>query len=128
MASDEDLKAMGILTEKCSVCHKKITSQEYIENGGMCANCINKFEESLGVTEERKKELNSNNTNIVAITIKVLSIISAIIGVILGIIIFEDFEVYAVGFITVILISCLFVYAIGEIIQKLQNIEENTRK
>lgn len=98
MADDEELKAMGIVN-----------------------NNTNKNSNTY-------KTSYSNHTNIVAMTIQVLAVLSAIIGVIIGIRIFEDFEIYAVGFITVILISSLFVYAIGEIIQKLQNIEENTRK
>lgn len=44
MANKEELEAMGILTENCSKCHKKITQEEYIENGGMCKNCISKYE------------------------------------------------------------------------------------
>ena len=45
MASKEELKALGIeTTERCSVCNKEISSKEYIENGGMCVDCIDDYE------------------------------------------------------------------------------------
>lgn len=56
MASNEELKAMGILKEKCSVCQKEITSEEYVENGGMCSDCIEDFEDYLEETGTSKKD------------------------------------------------------------------------
>ena len=44
MASKEELEAMGITTEKCTICKKVISTDEYIENGGYCKECMDKEE------------------------------------------------------------------------------------
>ena len=66
--------------------------------------------------------------NKVARIIKYFAILNVIAGVILGLIGIEYFEVYAVVFIVANIISSVFIFAIGEIIQKLENIDNNTRK
>lgn len=49
MASKEELEAIGIIeaTEKCLVCNKKISTEECIENGGYCKECMNKQERGI---------------------------------------------------------------------------------
>ena len=68
--------------------------------------------------------------NTVAKIIKILAIIQGIIGIILGFYSIDNFNFDEWGFIIVIasVISAVFIYATGEIIQKLENIDNNTKK
>lgn len=68
--------------------------------------------------------------NTVAKIIKILAIVQGIIGIILGFYSIDNFNFDEWGFIIVIasVISAVFIYATGEIIQKLENIDNNTKK
>ena len=93
MASDEELKAMGI----------KQANNQNINN-------------------------NDNGNNQIATVLKAFSIITMIISVVTFLILMEDN--FYTGLIIVVsgVIGGIFILGFAEIIQKLQNIEDNTRK
>lgn len=93
MASDEELKAMGI---------KQVNNQN--------------------------RNNNSNGNNQIATVLKAFSIITMIMSVIVLLIFME--ENFYTGLIIGVsgIIGGIFILGFAEIIQKLQNIEENTRK
>lgn len=93
MASDEELKAMGI---------KQANNQN--------------------------RNNNDNGNNQIATVLKAFSIITMIISVVTFLILMEDN--FYTGLIIVVsgVIGGIFILGFAEIIQKLQNIEDNTRK
>ena len=132
MASKEELEAMGITVKQCKECCKDISEEEYNSHKGYCKSCYNdryniekakrQFNKTDNNTNDNEEEEKST-TNIVAKVIKIIAILNAIAGVILGLVGIEDFEVYAVIFIVASIISSIFIYAIGEIIQLLEDIK-----
>lgn len=80
--------------------------------------------------EEYVEESYFTGKNIVALVIKVIAIVGATVGFIYGCTLFDSAYTEELGiiYIVVSIISAVFIYALGEIIQKLQNIEDNTRK
>ncbi len=131
MANKEELEAMGITVKQCKECCKDISEEEYNSHKGYCKNCYNdrynienakkQYNQSENNTSYNEEETNTTNT--VAKVIKIIAILNAIAGVILGLVGIEDFEVYAVVFIVASIISSIFIYAIGEIIQLLEDIK-----
>ena len=115
--------------ENCSNCEKKISSEELIENEGLCINCMKKKEELeiLGINS-RKTHSNKNqySENKVASIIKTLALLIGVLGSLSGLF-FEDFTVLII-FIVVSIISAIFIYAIGEGLALLQKIADNTSK
>lgn len=115
--------------ENCSNCGKRISSEEFVENGGLCIDCMKKKEEleTLGINS-RKTNSNKNqySENKVASIIKTLAIIIGVLGSLSGLF-FEDFTILII-FIVVSIISAIFIYAIGEGLSLLQKIVENTSK
>lgn len=61
--------------------------------------------------------------NRVAKLIKVISIISLIIGVIIGITQLDTYSILGITYIVISIISSIFVYGLGEIIQLLEDIK-----
>lgn len=135
MASKDELRAMGIEVKECKECCRHISEEEYKKYKGYCKNC---YEEKQNI-ERSKREYNNeddafeekyydNNKNTVATIIKGIAIISAIAGFIVGLVSIDELNsgIMAVVIIVASIISAVFVYALGEIIQKLQNIENNT--
>ena len=89
---------------------------------------------AMGINETQNKEQYSSNK--VATTIKVISFLEVIGGIILSISAYSDLkyifrdEIATVTGWTIFficLISAIFIYAIAEIIQKLHNIDNNTK-
>ena len=108
-----------------------------------CKNCgaklyKNRNMKSETITENTESEENEDYTennyyvtqNKVALVIKVIAIVGAVIGVIASCSMFESSYTEDVAIIGIIgsLIGGVFIYALGEIIQKLQNIEDNIIK
>ena len=60
MANNEYLKAMGIITENCSRCGKEISTEEYVNNGGMCENCIQNNDSEIEEIVSNKKGIKGN--------------------------------------------------------------------
>ena len=54
MASNEELD------ENCSRCNKSITTEEYITNGGLCEECMNKKENEKVTFKGIKQEMRAN--------------------------------------------------------------------
>ena len=108
-----------------------------------CKNCgakLYKNEEKKSkksaedVINEKNDDYIENNyytkQNKVALVIKVIAIVGAIIGIIASCSMFESTYTEGMAIIGIIasIIGGIFSYALGEIIQKLQNIEDNTMK
>lgn len=137
MTNNEELKAVGIEVRECKECHKIILEEEYKKYKGYCKNCYEKMQELKNEkniynneNEEMNVDFEDNGKNIVATVVKGIAIISAIAGLIVGLISIDELnsEIMAVAIIIISIISAVLVYALGEIIQKLENIERNTRK
>lgn len=77
------------------------------------------------IRDSNTSNVTTNIKNSVATIIKGLAILEVVIAIIVGLITIEEFGIFViVGSI----ISAIFIYALGEIIQKLENIDNNTRK
>lgn len=108
----------------CKKCGVKLYRQEELKNESI-------REERTENEDIRDKMMEHfTNTNKVALTIKVIAIVGVVLGIIYGCTLFDSAYTEDLGviYIVVSIISAVFVYALGEIIQKLQNIEDNTRK
>lgn len=84
--------------------------------------------EAMGISS--KEEYSKNESiNTVAKVIKIIAIISAIVGIIFGIYAIDglNMDEGAIIIIVASVVSAVFVYALGEIIQLLQNIDNNTK-
>ncbi len=131
MANDEELNAMGIKVVKCKECFRDISEEEYTKYKGYCKNCYEKRkQEYTSKNRDVNEDFDGNGKNIVATVVKGIAIISAIVGLIVGLISIDELnsEIMAVSIIIISIISAVFLYALGEIIQKLENIEKNIIK
>ena len=68
-----------------------------------------------------------NEVNIVAKIIKIISLITGIVGAIYGFYLIDRSD-FAISIIVASVISAVFIYGLGEIIQLLQNIDNNTKQ
>lgn len=135
MSNKEELGEMGIEVRECKECCRDISEEEYRKYEGYCKNCYEerrdierrKIEYNNEEQEDDEEEFEENGKNVVATIVKVIALISAIAGIILGVYLIEEMEIMAVTIIISSIISSVFVYALGEIIQKLENIERNTK-
>lgn len=112
--------------KQCKECCRDITEETYKTYGGYCKSCYVEKKKYKYLKEQFNREQSSNeeNENRVAITIKLISIINAIIGICIGINQINDYETelgwtYIIGSI----ILAIFVYSLGEIIQLLEDIK-----
>ena len=112
--------------ENCTKCGKQISSDELIENGGLCSECMNERELEQYEFIKNSKEI-IRHENRVASVIKILSAIIVIIGIIIGLYNLEDSVGVSLLYILVSIIISIFVYAIGEGLQLLQEIAINTK-
>lgn len=116
----------------CSKCGKIISADELINNGGFCSNCMKNRERelsALGISEKREKHSKetSKEENKIANIIKGLAILVALLGIL---IFFYSKTLNGLSFVYIIafIISAIFIYAIGEALQLLQEIVNNTQK
>lgn len=134
MASKEELKAMGIKVMQCRECCRDITEEEYKKYDGYCKNCyINResIEEEREIYNDSTEEetVYDDGINKIAKTIKIIAITLAVLSIIASLILREKLGIILlIASIIVSIISSIFIYALGEIIQKLQNIEDNTKR
>lgn len=117
----------------CSKCGKIITADEIINNGGYCSNCMKKHERelsALGISEKREKHSQETNKeeNKIANIIKGLAILVALLGTLVSFSYIDDLEGLTFVYIIASIISAIFIYAIGEGLQLLQEIVNNTQK
>ena len=130
MANRQELEAMGIKAMQCKECCKDISEDEYNSQKGYCKSC---YQDRYNI-ENKKRQYNQGatqttnygeekTTNTVAKIIKIIAILEAISGIILGLMYIEDLEVMAVVIMVVGIISAVFIYAIGEIIQLMEDIK-----
>lgn len=103
----------------CKKCGVKLYRQEELKNESI-------REESTENEDIRDKMMGHfTNTNKVALAIKVIAIVGAVIGVIYGCSLFDSAYTEEIGIIYIIvsIISAVFIYALGEIIQLLEDIK-----
>lgn len=106
-----------------------------------CKNCGAKlYRNNINIKNVQENDDNENensitdnyyhNENKIALAIKVIAIISLILGILasLSLLTLNDSGIIIIIGIIASIISSVFVYALGEIIQKLENIEDNTKK
>ena len=105
-----------------------------------CKNCgvklyKNRNSKNEEITENEQNDDYTENKyyesqNKVAFVIKVIAIVGAVIGIIASCRMFESSYTEGMAIIGIIgsVVGGVFSYALGEIIQKLQNIEDNTKK
>ena len=104
-----------------------------------CKNCGAKlYRNNINIKNVQENDDNENensitdnyyhNENKIALTIKVIAIISLILGILasLSLLTLNYSGIIVIIGIIASIISSVFIYALGEIIQKLQNIENNT--
>ena len=136
MASNEELKAMGIKSDNVIICENCYEENEATRT--TCKNCGAKlYRGGLGGkvqsrATEQKNDYSGNyykKDNTVALAIKIISIVASVIGVIASLTLFGSSytEDLAIIYLIVSIVGGIFSYALGEIIQKLQNIEDNTK-
>lgn len=136
MASNEELKAMGIKSDNVIICENCYEENEATRT--TCKNCGAKlYRGGLGGkvqsrATEQKNDYSGNyykKENKVALAIKIISIVASVIGVIASLTLFGSSytEDLAIIYLIVSIVGGIFSYALGEIIQKLQNIEDNTK-
>lgn len=72
----------------------------------------------------------NDKENTVAIVVKIIAIIEGIVGVIAGFYSMDNlnFDEWGFAIIIISIVSAVLIFAFGEIIQKLENIDNNTRK
>lgn len=105
----------------CQKCCREITEEEAEQYEGYCRKCYTLEKQYREEDNDKMK----NGENRVATIIKVISIIGAIIGVCFGFSQFDSYKSEGMG-VTIIVasvVSAIFVYALGEIIQLLEDIK-----
>lgn len=138
MPTKKELEAMGINADSniiiCENCY-----QENESTRTTCMKCGSKLynnENEKHIDTKKSTSKNTQNyqdeevhtykrTNKVAIIIKIIAIVGAVIGIIAGCIMTDDYYTKTLGitYIIVSVISAVFVYALGEIIQLLEDIK-----
>lgn len=113
----------------CRECCREITKSEAEFNNGLCKYCYQVFK----VSNENNKSSNDNiysdeetiKSNPIAVIIKFIAIIGGIIGSIYGFSLLDSIrsEEMAIPMIIISIISAIFIYALGEIIQLLEDIK-----
>lgn len=85
--------------------------------------------EAIGISDNNYNNDNGymhEKTNIVAKVIKILAIITGLGGAGYGFLLIDKSDFFVI-YIVASIISAIFIYALGEIIQKLQNIEDKIK-
>lgn len=113
----------------CKECCREITEEEAKKYGHLCKKCYSIEEDnSNDEQEDNEQEYNEQGYkryNGTATLIKTIAFIGAIIGVFFGIAQFDSAATSALGIacIAISIISGIFIYALGEIIQLLEDIK-----
>lgn len=129
-----------ITRDTCKNCGEKLyknnIEKNVKENTKINKKNVNKVKETRNYKEEYHYITQNNNKT--ATAVKLIGCLEIICGFILGIVLGDIFETgyYYKEFNTGLCIGCIvagfitgiFILGFGEIIQKLQNIEDNTRK
>ena len=132
MASNEELKAMGIKNDNVIICENCYEENEATRT--TCKNCGAKlYRGGLGGkvqsrATEQKNDYSGNyykKENKVALAIKIISIVASVIGVIASLTLFGSSytEDLAIIYLIVSIVGGIFSYALGEIIQLLEDIK-----
>ena len=104
----------------CKECCREITAEEAKEYGGLCKKCYALSQED----NESTNNYEIKKRNKTAIIIKSIAIIGLIIGLCIGFSQLGEYEEeLGVIYIIASIISGIFTYALGEIIQLLEDIK-----
>ena len=138
MASDEELRAMGIKSDNVIICENCYEENEASRN--TCKNCGSKlYKNNSSKNEEQKNSYNERyNTNIsytennkMAKILRVVAIIEIVCGFIVGAILGDTFEIgydynwgLCIGIIVASFINGIFILGFAEVIQLLQDIKD----
>lgn len=117
----------------CEKCGEEISTWNYSYEG-ICEKCWRKALKDNSNDQENKESnlkketerVSATNDNMVAVSIKAIAIIEAIIGICCGL--SMEVEELRATIVIASVISAVFMYGFGEIIQKLENIEKNTKR
>lgn len=132
MASNEELKAMGIRKDNVIICENCYEENEATRT--TCKNCGAKLYRG-GLEEKGQNRVKGQNNeysgnyyrkgNKVALIIKIISVIASIIGIIASLTLFGSSytEDLAIIYLIVSIVGGIFSYALGEIIQLLEDIK-----
>ena len=130
MASKEGLKAKGIKVMQCKECCRDMSEEEYKKYGGYCKNCyadrksIEEKREIYNDSTENEEVYVEDGTNGIAKTIKIIAITLGVLSIIASLILREELGIILlITTIIISIISSVFVYALGEIIQLLEDIK-----
>lgn len=111
----------------CKKCNKEISAVENNIYSGYCEKCYEEIEGKKQVSDKNDSYLpNCNKNNIVAKITKSISIIIVIISILVFIVGIATEEIEEMGDVTIIvisLVSSVFIYGYGEIIQLLEDIK-----
>lgn len=102
----------------CKKCGKKLSPEDECFLG-YCENC---YSEEYGNENSNNEESNSS-TNMIAKIIKTIAIIEIICVVITGLVLFGESIIIGISIILGGIVSGIFVFALGEIIQLLEDIK-----
>ena len=99
---------MENVKKSCLKCYRDITEEEYKEYKGHCKSCYEVI-----------------TCNLVAKIIKIIAIIVGVIGIFYGLTMLDSFssEEFALPIIIASIVTAIFVYGFGEIIQLLEDIK-----
>ena len=107
---------------ECKECCRDISADEYRKNAGYCEKCFSNFiEPKLDETTTTNEEDKIINTS--AKCIKVIAIMIGIICFIAGLAYIDDDSNFGLTLIIISIISSIFIYGFGEIIQLLEDIK-----
>lgn len=142
MASDEELRAMGIKSDNVIICENCYEENEASRN--TCKNCGSKlYKNNYIKNEEQKNNYNKRyNTNIsytennkMAMILRVIAVIEIVCGFIVGAILGDTFEIgydynwgLCIGIIVASFINGIFILGFAEVIQLLQDIKSKIKK
>ena len=124
MENKNELEAIGIKSYECKKCNKTITKIEAETNKGFCTKCY-----LLGKDQNVNSNIDTyeskSKSNIISIIIKLMAIVGGIIGVIFGFSLLDSYkqEGIAIPMIITSIVSTIFIYGFGEIIQLLEDIK-----
>lgn len=105
----------------CKECCRDISEEDLHNYNGYCKSCYIEL-------DNKKQNSNTDNTlyiNNVAHNIKLISVITCIISIVFGLIMWADTEEAIIPIIIIVIsiIVAIFIYGFGEIIQLLEDIK-----
>jgi uncharacterized protein (UPF0212 family) len=104
-----------------------------------CPNCFSDFDTSVLIANEAHEDLRHDSANAesasttwvtgtnIAKSIKMVALVLAVLSIIGGIVLMAEFEIIGLVSMIASLVSCLLMYAVGEIISQLVKLNESAK-